>query len=262
MELEIFNEAQKLWTRFARETPDTELEFSIEIHKKLLKFFQVGDYYYYIFNVTNSRFEFVSQEIQTILGYQPQEITVPFLLNSIHPEDLTWFLNCESKVGEFFTSLYQDRIANYKVRYDYRIRKKDGNYIRVLQQFVTIQAGGDTGVLRTFGVHTDITSLKKEGAPTLSFIGLNGQPSYHDVNVSKVFTTEPCILTSREKEILNLIVAGKKSEDIANHLFISKQTVDSHRKNLLRKTNCKNTASLVSMAVNKGFLSVLLFMFD
>jgi DNA-binding NarL/FixJ family response regulator len=57
-------------------------------------------------------------------------------------------------------------------------------------------------------------------------------------------------ITRREKEILVLIAEGLTNPEIANKLFVSPSTVDSHRKNLLAKLNVKNTASLVKFAMD------------
>ena len=56
------------------------------------------------------------------------------------------------------------------------------------------------------------------------------------------------VLTRREKEVLELIAEGMTNNVIAQKLFISPATVDTHRKNLLAKLDAKNTASLVRMA--------------
>lgn len=56
------------------------------------------------------------------------------------------------------------------------------------------------------------------------------------------------ILTRREKEVLELIAEGMTNNVIAQKLFISPTTVDTHRKNLLAKLKAKNTASLIRMA--------------
>ena len=61
-------------------------------------------------------------------------------------------------------------------------------------------------------------------------------------------------LTKREKEILQMIAAGKTSNQIADELFLSPLTVDTHRKNLMQKFGVKNTAGLISMAAQQLFL--------
>ncbi|ATN05141.1 DNA-binding response regulator [Chryseobacterium indologenes] len=61
-------------------------------------------------------------------------------------------------------------------------------------------------------------------------------------------------LTNREKEVLGLIAAGKTTMQMAEQLFISKFTIESHRKNLLQKFEAKNVAELISLAADKGFL--------
>ena len=61
-------------------------------------------------------------------------------------------------------------------------------------------------------------------------------------------------LTRREKEILKLIAAGMKSNDMATKLFLSHYTVETHRKNLLTKFKVNNTATLISRAAAAGLL--------
>lgn len=253
MKPDLFREADKIWKPLTRGVPEKELKFELDVYRKLLNFFMPGDYYYYIFNVKNGAFDFISEEMAVVLGYPIATIDVPFFINKIHPEDQPWFLNFENKVSEFFQTLSREQIPNYKVRYDYRIQKKNGEYIRILQQVLTIQYEQGK-VLRTFGVHTDISHLKMDGIPVLSFIGLNGEPSLLDIQVEKRFSTSVSGLTKREHEILRFLVAGKSSEEISKVLFISKQTVDTHRKNLLKKTGCINTVELTSVAVKKGWI--------
>lgn len=56
------------------------------------------------------------------------------------------------------------------------------------------------------------------------------------------------VITRREKEVLELIADGMTNNVIAQTLFISSATVDTHRKNLLAKFEAKNTASLIRIA--------------
>jgi DNA-binding NarL/FixJ family response regulator len=62
------------------------------------------------------------------------------------------------------------------------------------------------------------------------------------------------ILTRREKEVLELIADGLTNNEVAEKLFISTTTVDTHRKNLLAKFGAKNTASLVKSAIQFQFI--------
>jgi DNA-binding NarL/FixJ family response regulator len=61
-------------------------------------------------------------------------------------------------------------------------------------------------------------------------------------------------LTKREKEVLFYIAEGYTNSQIASKLFISIDTVDSHRKNLYTKLNVKNTAMLIRLALENNLL--------
>lgn len=63
-------------------------------------------------------------------------------------------------------------------------------------------------------------------------------------------------LSSREREILVAVCRGLSNQQIADELFISKRTVDKHRANILEKTGCKNTASLVVYAIRSGIVEI------
>lgn len=62
------------------------------------------------------------------------------------------------------------------------------------------------------------------------------------------------VLSAREKEILELIAEGYTNPQIAEKIFLSSFTVDSHRKNLLAKLGVKNTASLIRLAVERKLI--------
>ncbi len=62
------------------------------------------------------------------------------------------------------------------------------------------------------------------------------------------------VLSVREKEILGLIAEGYTNPQIAEKIFLSSFTVDSHRKNLLAKLKVKNTASLIRLAVEQKLI--------
>jgi DNA-binding NarL/FixJ family response regulator len=62
------------------------------------------------------------------------------------------------------------------------------------------------------------------------------------------------MVTRREKEVLTLIAEGLTNQEIADKIFVSVSTVDTHRKNLLQKLNAKNTAALVKIAIDNHLI--------
>jgi len=62
------------------------------------------------------------------------------------------------------------------------------------------------------------------------------------------------VLTRREKDVLKLLAENFTSQEIADKLFLSKRTIDSHRLNLLLKLEVKNTAALIKKCIDMGLL--------
>ena len=62
-------------------------------------------------------------------------------------------------------------------------------------------------------------------------------------------------LSKREKQVLQLVVDGNTSKEMAEHLGLSPRTIDHHRSRLLKKLNKKNSVDLVNFAVRSGFIN-------
>ncbi|MGI4760265.1 MAG: response regulator [Janthinobacterium lividum] len=62
-------------------------------------------------------------------------------------------------------------------------------------------------------------------------------------------------LSAREQEILQLVAEGLTTAQIAERLYTSPRTVETHRQNIMEKTGAKNTASLIKAAASQGWLS-------
>jgi two-component system nitrate/nitrite response regulator NarL len=84
-------------------------------------------------------------------------------------------------------------------------------------------------------------------------VAFNFMNDYIDDNVT-IGRSEKALLSNREKEILQLIANGSTSKDIAAELFIAKTTVDTHRKNMIRKLNLTTGNELVKYAIDKKYL--------
>jgi DNA-binding CsgD family transcriptional regulator len=75
------------------------------------------------------------------------------------------------------------------------------------------------------------------------------------------FTCEPVILSDRENEIIILIAEGLTNGQIAEQLFLSNHTINTHRKNIMAKLGVKNTAGIVMYAVKSDLISPNKFLF-
>ncbi|MBX2966912.1 MAG: response regulator transcription factor [Cyclobacteriaceae bacterium] len=78
--------------------------------------------------------------------------------------------------------------------------------------------------------------------------------SFEAVQSLRETTDETPVITRREKEVLQLIAEGFTNAEIADKLFISIPTVNTHRKSLIEKFNAANTAVLIAKAVKRGIL--------
>jgi len=254
MDINFIQEARKTWHKLSQEGELRDAFLELQLHKQLLNVFHVGPFYYYIFDIHHFRFQYMSPEIQTVLGYTPEEVDVAFFMSKIHPDDQPTFLNHENTVVDFFNKLPIDKFTKYKVSYDYRVQNSEGEYVRILHQVVVLQHDDDKRVITTLGVHTDITAIKSDHHSKLSFIGLQNEPSFFNVAVKERYAPSKELFSKREKEVLQYLVKGLQSIEIAEKLSISRYTVDTHRKNILSKSNSKNTPELISKIITEGLL--------
>jgi DNA-binding CsgD family transcriptional regulator len=255
MKQEPFNlEFNKIFKWLGNESVPSVQKIELDFYKKLWDLFLTGDSYYFIINHHNLMFEYVSKEVEDVMGYLPSEFDIPFMNGKLHPDDRSWFLVFGSTIVDFFSQLPLEKLMKYKVRYDIRFQKKNGDYARILYQGILIEHDEKGRFLRTLSVHSDITYLKQEGRPVLSFIGLEGEPSYRDVASNNIYVESKEELTRREKQVLKLLIEGRLSKQISSILKISKQTVDTHRKNMLRKNNLSNTGELIGKAIRNGWI--------
>ena len=77
---------------------------------------------------------------------------------------------------------------------------------------------------------------------------LEGQKSIREASLLET-------LTAREQEVLQLIAEGYKNKEIADILYISVKTVDTHRTNLMKKLDLHSAAALTTFAIQKGLVS-------
>lgn len=251
-DLENFENARKVWRGVSLLNTVNAIKMDFETHKRLLSFAHIGKFYFYFFDVFNATFKYISDDIVDVLGYKPEEVTTSFFLSKIHPDDMHNFLNFEAAVVDFFKNLPEEKMTKYKIMYDYRVANSSGEYIRILHQVMTYEVEfGKT--LISLGLHTDISHIKRDNKQTLSLVGIDGEPSYYNYTVAQIYKPKS-IFTKREHEILEFLLQGESIDSISTKLGLSASTVNSHRRNILEKTYCKNNIELAVKVVSEGLL--------
>ncbi len=112
-----------------------------------------------------------------------------------------------------------------------------------------LRAGVDGYILKKYTHHELLTAI--------DLIMEGGQFWSQEINkilLKKLQPEDNAQITDREMEVLGLLINELTSREIAEKLFISERTVDTHRKNLLRKTNSTNIVGLLKYAHAHGLI--------
>jgi DNA-binding CsgD family transcriptional regulator len=171
----------------------------------------------------------------------------------IHPDDLIRL----AENGNYFLRIALDEIdsrewKNYKMINDYRVLNAQDEYIRVIEQHLCLQEDKrgrywlDLSIL-DISPDRDITVPSRCRLMNFKTGELFELPEGH---VSKKDNK----LSTREREILQLIAVGMASKQIADKLYISVNTVNTHRQKILEKLNVSNTAEAIHFASGVGWL--------
>ncbi len=166
------------------------------------------------------------------------------IYNRIHPEDLVDKRMLEYEFFKFIDSAPNDKKTNYKATCRLRLKNRDGDYMCASNSTQVLRlspAGKVWLILCCYDLAHDQGSF--EGiAPEIINMSTG--------EIRRLHLTErrSHILTEREKEILNLIKAGKLSKEIADILGISIHTVNRHRQNILEKLSVGNSIEAVMAA--------------
>jgi DNA-binding CsgD family transcriptional regulator len=183
-----------------------------------------------------------------LAGALPQGPVPDSLDALIHPDDLPLLLDAGYHFLQLLLAQPPERLRHLKAIQDFRLRRADAGWTRVVEQFLLLEASPG-------------------GLPWLSLSILDVSPDQDaeapfrarllDLSAGEVLAFPPSVtgdLTGREREVLGLIARGLPSHGIADTLFLSVHTVNTHRQNILRKTGTANSAEAIRYAVARGLI--------
>jgi DNA-binding CsgD family transcriptional regulator len=211
--------------------------------KNLIDTISIGNYFSYIVNLHTGTFEYISPKIKDILGYSVDEFNLELYINLIHPDDMPHLVEIQKKVSEFTINNELNERMEYKYCYDYRVKDKNGEYHQLYIQHFYPELSENYNPQRAFSLLTDISHIKIGGIPKLNIFKL-GDGLVKILNDKKAHKIQ---LTNKENEIFQYLIKGFTSQDISEALGLSKHTVNTHRRNILKRNNCYNTSELLSL---------------
>jgi DNA-binding CsgD family transcriptional regulator len=207
--------------------------------------------FFLIFDLIRMEMEFSSQGSFQMLGIKPEEISPYHFKEATHPDDLK---RNELGIAKLFKTAHELFVAKkgeILISTNFRFRNITGNYSNQLVQCYIYHTFVPYDTVYMFHISTDINWCKKLKHGYHYYLGNDlSYFRYPDEELLMVGSN----FSDREFEIISLIHSGLSSEQIAEKLFLSKYTIDTHRRNILVKTGKPHFSSLIFDLETQGLL--------
>ena len=207
--------------------------------------------YLSVFDMLNMKTLFVSQGIIKFLGIKPEDLTSYHFKEATHPDDLK-----RQKLGlvqlfKIAHELFVAKKGEMFISSNLRMRMPNGNYTNQLVQGFLFFNLLPIETVYMIHINTDISWIKNIKHGFHYYLG--NDLSYFRYPDEELLITGN-IFSDREFEIIKLVHDGFDSEQIAEKLFLSKHTVNTHRKNILEKTGKAHISDLIYYLQERGQL--------
>lgn len=208
----------------------------------------------HIIDFTRKNYLFVHKRCKHITGYSSNyfleggidaytskwsELDFDLYNKKIFPENLK-FLNKQNP----------EEISDIIFSHSYTFKKPNGQEAKLLERISFIMDSSGSIPLGAVGSLIDITHFKNDDSivHTIEVVGKKHNYGLRKLLHKKIYFKDQSLmqLSGRETEILKWIFQGLASKQIADKLHITLNTVNNHRKNMLRKTNCSNIFELIA----------------
>lgn len=213
-----------------------------------------GPFAFYVIDFFDMSLSHISPSHYDLFGFDPKTMNFNTVLSAIHPDDVEFVVKAEAFLTKFFyEKVERHQLLNYKISYSHRAKFKDGNYALINHQALMLTLDEKGGYGKSLNIHTRIDHLSNHNTYKISLIGLNGEPSYMNINLEDDGQNK-IEFSKREIDIIRLISEGRNNESIGLQLSISPLTVKKHRSNILEKADCSNSAQLIKNCIQQGIL--------
>ena len=228
---------------------------SIETHiKKIIEldaYLPYSSTFFCITNTQNLSFEYISKNMTSCLGLDAavmSDLGMNYFWERMHPNDVEPWLQALNELMAF--TLSEISVANrsrMSYTWNYRIKNSKGVYVNVIQNTTPLEFDINNKPIIGLAHYTVLDSkINLQVSATAKF--LNDNKEYETLffkNFSQKLLSDG--VSNRERDVIRLLVLNYSSKDIAEKLNISANTVDTHRRNILKKLNISSTGELIGM---------------
>lgn len=220
----------------------TEVERNDPLILEIEKMMSSKNQFLSVFDMLRMKTLFVSQGSRQLLGIEPEELTPYHFKEATHPDDLKRHELGLVKMFEIAHNLFVAKKGEMLISSNFRVRNITGNYGNQLVQCYLVYCQNPYDIVYLANIHTDISRFKKIKHGFHYYIGTDmSNFRYPDEELLRLSHS----LSKREFEIVKLIREGLDSEQISEKLFLSKHTVNKHRKNILNKTGKNHMSDVI-----------------
>jgi DNA-binding CsgD family transcriptional regulator len=205
-----------------------------------------------VFDMFQKKYVFIRSRFKDVLGYDEQRASeegFSYFFSLMHPRDLPMVIDTTTRSLEFMNGIPPEDRQYYKTVFEHRLMDSSGHYIRFLQQEAVLELDLK-GNIWLILILMDVCPNQQESKSfQRSMINIKtGKAFQFDNNDSESDT----VLSRREVEVLGFLDKGLMSKEIADRLFISVNTVNNHRQNIIRKMRLTNTSEAIAYARRIG----------
>lgn len=206
--------------------------------------------YFYSGDILEFKIMYTSDSIIQILGISPSDLNPGNMYSLTHPHDRKRHGIGRAKMIKLSCDLFNNEGTNNLLTTNLRLQHAQGHYVNLLIQAYVFVRTVPKASTYCLCVQTNIDWFGPIKHGYNFYVGKD--MSYFRIPDRDLILTG-CVFTNREFEILNLIRDGLDSNEIAEKLFLSSHTVDTHRRNILKKSKHHNTSELIMDLQDSGF---------
>jgi hypothetical protein len=202
---------------------------------------EMNNQFFHVADLIQAKIIWASNRSTPMIGVTPEELNAYHFIEATHPDDLEKHTRGRSKMFNVANDLYIAKKGATLLSINIRIRNARGEYPDLLFQLYFYYNSYYKTVF-LLQVHTNIESFKKRKSGYHYYVG-NDFSNFRFPDDELLAIGNP--LTNREFEIVRLISEGLSSNQIAEKIFLSTHTVNTHRRNILDKTGKAHISEVI-----------------